>query len=53
MEYSRADLRERVVDAVSDHDALIRGDTRLTFAETDARVDRLEDTPGWTWQAGE
>ena len=41
MEYNLADLWERVVDTVPDRDALICGDTRLTYAETDARVDRL------------
>jgi len=41
MEYNLADLWERVVDTVPERDALICGDTRLTFAEADARIDRL------------
>src|SRR5262245_42168076 len=41
MEYNLADLWERVVDTVPEREALICGDTRLTYAETDARIDRL------------
>jgi acyl-CoA synthetase (AMP-forming)/AMP-acid ligase II len=41
MEYNLADLWERVVDTVPDRDALVCGDTRLTYASADARIDRL------------
>jgi acyl-CoA synthetase (AMP-forming)/AMP-acid ligase II len=41
MEYNLADLWERVVDVVPDRDAFVCGETRLTYAETDARIDRL------------
>ena len=41
MEYNLADLWERVVDTVPQREALVCGDTRLTYAEADARVDRL------------
>ncbi len=41
MEYNLADLWERVVDTVPARDALVCGDTRLTYAEADARIDRL------------
>ena len=41
MEYNLADLWERVVDTVPERDAFICGDTRLTYAEADARIDRL------------
>jgi acyl-CoA synthetase (AMP-forming)/AMP-acid ligase II len=41
MEYNLADLWERVVDTVPDHEALVCGDRRLTFAEEDERATRL------------
>ncbi len=36
MEFNLADLWERVVDEIPDHEALVCGDRRLTYAETDA-----------------
>ena len=41
MEYNLADLWERVADTVPDHEALVCGDRRLTFAEEDERATRL------------
>jgi 3-oxocholest-4-en-26-oate---CoA ligase len=41
MEYNLADLWERVVDTVPDREALVCADIRLTYAEADARIDRL------------
>ena len=41
MEFNLADLWERVVDAIPDHEALVCGDRRLTYAEADARATRL------------
>src|SRR3982750_260138 len=41
MEYNLADLWERVADTVPDHQALVCGDRRLTFAEADERATRL------------
>jgi acyl-CoA synthetase (AMP-forming)/AMP-acid ligase II len=41
MQFNLADLWERVVDTVPDREALICGSTRLTYAETDARIDRI------------
>jgi acyl-CoA synthetase (AMP-forming)/AMP-acid ligase II len=41
MEFNLADLWEGVVDAVPDHEALVCGPRRLTYAEADARVNRL------------
>lgn len=41
MEYNLADLWERVADTVPEREALVCGETRLTYAEVDARVDRL------------
>jgi acyl-CoA synthetase (AMP-forming)/AMP-acid ligase II len=41
MEFNLADLWERVVDTVPDHEALLCGDRRLTFAEEDERANRL------------
>jgi acyl-CoA synthetase (AMP-forming)/AMP-acid ligase II len=41
MEFNLADLWERVVDTVPDHEALVCGDRRLTFAEEDERANRL------------
>jgi len=41
LEFNLADLWERVVDVVPDHLALVCGDRRLTYAETDERANRL------------
>jgi acyl-CoA synthetase (AMP-forming)/AMP-acid ligase II len=41
MEFNLADLWERVVDTVPDHEAIVCGDLRLTFREADERVNRL------------
>ena len=41
MEFNLADLWEGVVDAVPDHEALVCGPRRLTYAEADARMNRL------------
>src|SRR3954447_8134308 len=41
MEFNLADLWERVVDTVPDHEALVCGDRRLTYREADARANRL------------
>lgn len=41
MEYNLADLWERVVDTVPDREALVAGERRSTYAEADARIDRL------------
>ena len=41
MEFNLADLWERVVDAIPDHEAMVCGDRRLTFAEADERANRL------------
>ncbi|HUF84912.1 MAG TPA: acyl-CoA synthetase [Acidimicrobiia bacterium] len=41
MEYNLADLWEKVVDTVPDHEALVCGDRRLTFADADDRINRL------------
>jgi 3-oxocholest-4-en-26-oate---CoA ligase len=41
MEYNLADLWERVADTVPDHEAMVCGDRRLTFAEEDERATRL------------
>ena len=41
MEFNLADLWEHVVDTVPDRDAMICGETRLTYRETDARADQL------------
>ncbi len=41
MEWNIADLFEAVVDTVSERIALVAGSTRLTFAELDARANRL------------
>ena len=41
MEFNLADLWERVVDEIPDHEALVCGDRRLTYAEADARATRL------------
>ena len=41
MEFNLADLWERVADAVPDHEAMVCGDRRLTYAEADERATRL------------
>jgi acyl-CoA synthetase (AMP-forming)/AMP-acid ligase II len=41
MEFNLADLWERVVDTVPGHEALVCGERRFTFAEIDARANRL------------
>jgi 3-oxocholest-4-en-26-oate---CoA ligase len=41
MEYNLADLWERVADTVPEREALVCGDTRLTFAEVEARANQL------------
>jgi 3-oxocholest-4-en-26-oate---CoA ligase len=41
MEFNVADLWEMVVDTIPDHEALVCGDRRLTYAETDERANRL------------
>ncbi len=41
MEYNLADLFESVVDTVPEREALVCGAQRLTFAELDARANRL------------
>ncbi|MFO7591763.1 MAG: acyl-CoA synthetase [Acidimicrobiia bacterium] len=41
MEYNLADLFEKVVDTVPEREALVCGDRRLTFAEVEARANRL------------
>jgi acyl-CoA synthetase (AMP-forming)/AMP-acid ligase II len=41
VEFNVADLLERVADTVPDHLALVCGQRRLTFAELDARANRL------------
>jgi len=41
MELNLADLWERVVETVPDHEALVFGDRRLTFAQEDERANRL------------
>ncbi len=41
VEFNIADLFESVVDAVGDREALVSGARRLTFAELDARANRL------------
>ena len=41
MEYNLADLWERVVETVPDREALVCGERRLTFAEAEARANRL------------
>jgi acyl-CoA synthetase (AMP-forming)/AMP-acid ligase II len=39
--YNLADLWERVVDTVPDHEALVCGERRLSFAQADERMNRL------------
>src|SRR5262249_22548979 len=41
MQYNLADLWERVVDTVPEHEALVCGERRLTYAEADERANRL------------
>jgi acyl-CoA synthetase (AMP-forming)/AMP-acid ligase II len=41
MHFNLADIWERVADTVPDHDAVVDGDRRFTYAELDARADRL------------
>ena len=41
MEFNLADLWEAVVDTVPDREALVCGDRRLTFAQSDERANRL------------
>ncbi len=41
MEFNLADLWERVVDTIPDHEAMVCGTRRLTYAEADERADRL------------
>ena len=39
--FNIADLFETVADTVSDREALVCGDSRVTFAELDERANRL------------
>jgi 3-oxocholest-4-en-26-oate---CoA ligase len=41
MQFNLADLWEKVVDTVPEHEALVCGDLRLTYAEVDERANRL------------
>ena len=41
MEYNLADLFEKVVDTVPDREAMVYGERRLTFAQTEDRANRL------------
>jgi acyl-CoA synthetase (AMP-forming)/AMP-acid ligase II len=41
MQYNLADLWEKVADTVPDHEALVCGDQRLTYAQADERITRL------------
>jgi acyl-CoA synthetase (AMP-forming)/AMP-acid ligase II len=41
VEFNLADLWERVVDEIPDHEALVCGERRLTYGEADARANRL------------
>jgi acyl-CoA synthetase (AMP-forming)/AMP-acid ligase II len=41
MEFNLADLWERVADAVPDHEAMVCGDRRLSYAAADERATRL------------
>jgi acyl-CoA synthetase (AMP-forming)/AMP-acid ligase II len=41
MQYNLADLWEKVVDTVPENEALVCGDLRLTFADAEARTNRL------------
>ncbi|MDQ1535378.1 MAG: 3-oxocholest-4-en-26-oate---CoA ligase [Actinomycetota bacterium] len=44
MHFNLADLWERVADTVPDHDAVVDGERRFTYAELDERADRLAHT---------
>ena len=41
MEFNLADLWELVVDTIPDHEAMVCGTRRLTYAQADERADRL------------
>jgi len=41
VEFNLADLWERVVDAIPEHEAMVCGDRRLTYTEADERANRL------------
>jgi len=41
MEYNLADLWEKVVDTVPEREAMVCADRRLTYADADARINRL------------
>ena len=41
MQYNLADLWEKVVDTVPDHEAMVCGQRRLSYADADARANRL------------
>ena len=41
MHFNLADLWERVAETVPDHDAIVDGDRRFTYAQLDERADRL------------
>src|SRR3954468_24039621 len=41
MEYNLADLWEAVADVIPEREALIYGERRLTYADTEARANRL------------
>ncbi len=41
MQYNLADLWEKVVDTVPDHEAMVCGDQRFTYAQADDRITRL------------
>ncbi len=41
MHFNLADLWERVADTIPDHLAVVDGDRRITFAQLDARADKL------------
>ena len=41
MQFNLADLWERVVDEIPDHESMVCGERRLTYAEADERANRL------------
>ena len=41
MEFNLADLWERIADAIPEHEAMVCGERRLTYAEVDERATRL------------
>src|SRR3954471_1718960 len=41
VEFNLADLWERVVDEIPDHEAIVCGERRLTYAQADARATQL------------